>query len=572
MIAFWYMASSLIRAERAPDAIQYMSEDGAAYEIIGADELPEEPSPVMVTDQRGKSKWTISIPARLTFPLKPEQYRDICEQASDVAKHVAELKNPGGGHSHAGHYSYYHVDQNYMDVSEAEYHDLLPGTKKDKPKHAYLPNAAGLDSDVVGFGSALDSSKEQKKVCQTSLTYVLESEDAGLGNTLMGLWMSYGLAAKEGRAFFIEDNNWAYGNYTTYFQPPPSQSCIPPPRTQRVPCPRHANHLIVSSATVPWTFGHSFNEEFEDPHKMRVERQWPIFALAEHGYNTLFHLNDEDNKYLETRLSDLNSTIRDKNGIEIGVHVRHGDRHPLEFQYQKSYLPLSLYLDAAREILTSHFETDDDKAKSDDGMDMMMSEMSSKMLIASDDPAVYTAPELSTGLKAQSQISLAGKTAASPSPQTSAAAKADFTDHTGWEGGFYQNVFWGLGLDSSIPFVGGPAPSKTSKGNADKSKEKGKDNHPRRSFFSSSSEAPPPDRDPNDPHSNPPPSALHLRQLVGRAYLLDLAVLGQADAVVCGVSSVSCRVLAVMMGWEKAIQEGQWRNVDGDWFWKGIIW
>jgi hypothetical protein len=28
----------------------------------------------------------------------------------------------------------------------------------------------------------------------------------------------------------------------------------------------------------------------------------------------------------------------------------------------------------------------------------------------------------------------------------------------------------------------------------------------------------------------------------------------------------------VMMGWEKAIVRGEWRNVDGDWDWADIVW
>jgi len=63
-----------------------------------------------------------------------------------------------------------------------------------------------------------------------------------------------------------------------------------------------------------------------------------------------------------------------------------------------------------------------------------------------------------------------------------------------------------------------------------------------------------------------------MRVLLGRAYLLDLAVLGQADRIVCGVSSNTCRILAVMMGWDKAIEKGMWRNIDGDFDWGDIVW
>jgi hypothetical protein len=28
----------------------------------------------------------------------------------------------------------------------------------------------------------------------------------------------------------------------------------------------------------------------------------------------------------------------------------------------------------------------------------------------------------------------------------------------------------------------------------------------------------------------------------------------------------------VMMGWDKAIQQGNWRNIDGEFDWRGIMW
>jgi len=74
----------------------------------------------------------------------------------------------------------------------------------------------------------------------------------------------------------------------------------------------------------------------------------------------------------------------------------------------------------------------------------------------------------------------------------------------------------------------------------------------------------------------PPPDeeAVLPRELVGRAYLMDMAVLGQSDAVVCTVSAMGCRLLAVMLGWENAfeVDGGRWKNVDGDFEWKGVAW
>jgi hypothetical protein len=74
---------------------------------------------------------------------------------------------------------------------------------------------------------------------------------------------------------------------------------------------------------------------------------------------------------------------------------------------------------------------------------------------------------------------------------------------------------------------------------------------------------------------NVPESAMGLRELVGRAYLLDMAVLGKADTVVCTVSSTSCRLLGVMLGWDALVgkeEKRRWRSIDGSFEWKGIMW
>lgn len=72
-----------------------------------------------------------------------------------------------------------------------------------------------------------------------------------------------------------------------------------------------------------------------------------------------------------------------------------------------------------------------------------------------------------------------------------------------------------------------------------------------------------------------PPSeqTLRLRSLIGRAYMMDLAVLaGASDQIVCAVSAMGCRLLAVMMGWEDGIEKAGWVNVDGSYGWTGINW
>lgn len=332
----------------------------------------------------------------------------------------------------------------------------------------------------------------------------------------------------------ITDNRRAYGKYTNYFKPPTLPKCRPPPRHQMLPCPHHTRHLVVSAATAAYTFGGSFNDYYEDPKKMEVYRQKPIFSFARRGYEALFSLAKDDAEYVDKRIKEFQfNTIlappKTENGIVIGIHIRHGDRHPYEFQYKDSYVPLDRYSDEAREQLHQKFNN-----SSKDGTENMMAEMHSVMVVASDDPDVYDSEEFSHAARAQDRIRLASKKTLKNAKPSSANPRKFVDETVGWEGGFFAGMFWSLGRPANIPVTAIETPE-----------------------------------------TNSPPSqeALRLRELVGRAYLMDLAVLGRAsDKVVCTVSSMGCRVLAVMMGWEKAIDTGGWINVDGQFEWRGVDW
>ncbi|MCJ1307851.1 hypothetical protein MMC25_001499 [Agyrium rufum] len=490
-----------------------LATDGEKLVLVNAEDLPRNPTPVVVTYARGKSKWTASIPQQNTFPLRPSEYKNLCIHSKEVSEYF-NVQQGHSGRKKRQHYDYYRVDPNFLDVSDAEAMGLLP------------PSDPAVHLDANGKVETTNM-----EVCERSLTYVMETTDAGFGNTLMGLWMAYGLAVKEDRAFFVDDRYWAYGNYTTLFKPPPPPSCLPPPESQRLPCPHHARHLLVSAATIPWTFGSQFEETFEDAHKVGVLRQHNIFAFLRTGYEALFRLATSDAEYVGKRMHDLDFKIRDKGGKMIGIHVRHGDRHPWEYQYQKSYIPLTNYVDAARETIITAATVKGNGTK-DHEIEMM-----SKMVLASDDPDVYTSVELSNSLKAQELIHLASKEALKGEKKP----KGKFVEENlGWEGGFYSDVFWELG-DTT------PMKSARSLRRIREMLEK-------------------------EERGSPSHLALQLREYVGRSYLMDLAVLGKSDRIVCGVSSVACRLLAVMMGWEKGIVGGDWVNVDGDFDWKGIVW
>ena len=131
----------------------------------------------------------------------------------------------------------------------------------------------------------------------------------------------------------------------------------------------------------------------------------------------------------------------------------------------------------------------------------------------------------------------------------------------GWEGGFYRDQFFGLGRDDKDrgSYLGKSKAGMGAQQDAVHSLE-----------FARTGGVMLEDENPD--FTDPPgDGAKAMRHLVGRAYLLDLAVLGESDAVVCAVSASACRLLAVMMGWDKAVTQGKWRNVDGGFGWRGLV-
>ncbi|KAG9242651.1 hypothetical protein BJ878DRAFT_158874 [Calycina marina] len=480
------------------------------YEIMADTRLPGFPTPVMVTDKKGRAKWTVSIPPDSDFPLEPKSYAEMCEGNIEVASRVADLHTLL--RKHKDYSGYYHVDPNFLDVKEAEQQGLLPG-----------PEAT--TNGMVGTFVGQTESSSVGEVCQKTLTYVMETEDAGLGGTLMMLWMSYGLAKKEGRSFFVDDTRWAYGEYTTYFQAPPIPDCRPPPRHEILPCPHHARHLLVSASTSSYTFGHKFKSYFSDLRKdaTDVKQQRGLFDLARKGYEDLWDLKPADSDYLHKRLYKLrkqSSLVDSLPGKIVGVHVRHGDNHPVEFEYQDSYVPLDHYLASALSFLP--------------GSELRQPEGSisnNKIIVASDDPTVYESEEFAKYERAQELIRLTANPSPVPRPANLPAIRPFFADSVGWEGGFFSGMFWSLGQASNVP-----ATTST--------------NDKQAKYMSATAET------------------FRLRELVGRAYLLDLAMVGSSDAVVCTGSSMAGKVLGVMMGWNE-VASGKWKNVDGGrpWAW-----
>lgn len=478
-----------------------------------------EPAALAVTDGAGHARWTVAIPHNYAFPLQGKQYQEICKQGEQLREDISQQSRLVRANDWRRKSGYYSTDTTFLDVGDAESAGVLQ---------------SGESNTTV-------------PVCERSLTYVLDADDSSFGKSLLLLWLSYGLAKKERRAFFIDDSRWAYGRYSSFFALPPSPGCIQPPTHQIVPCPHHAKHIVTSAATIPWTFGASFEKDFMQSRQHGAEKSRHIFNLARAGYDDLFVMTGEDALYAASRLAKFKEDAHEHSGSVVGMHIRRGDLRPFEFQYSQDYLPLDRYAAASRKMLRtqllatlpqSHQDTDD--------FHKFLEYVHSPLLLGSDDPEIFTSAELKDAAspfvvqKAQERIQLATKTTldlaapAEPLREPGSAYVKHVDENSGWEGGFYTSLFYALGRNRPPRSSSPSQPSK---------------------------------------ESTLPEETARIRELVGRAYLLDLAILAESDGLVCAVSSATCRVLGVMMGWD-AISEGRWVNVDDrrPWSWDGRVW
>lgn len=238
---------------------------------------------------------------------------------------------------------------------------------------------------------------------------------------------------------------------------------------------------------------------------MEVMRQVNIFALMRHGYEALFQLADADATYVTKRVQQIDDAIRP--GLKFGIHVRHGDKHPYEQQWSRTYEPLRKYSDAANVEMFKELNGTEDSARIS----------VSRMVLASDDPAVYDNWGNNEAVRAQERA-IVDSQEHDNGTVTADGAKLRLD----WEGGFFADRFWNL-------------------------------TEQHRGFWA------------QDP-------TLVSKALLARAYLLDLAVVSKSDRVICTVSSIGCRLLAVMMGWDQAILQKKWINIDGEFDWEGIRW
>ncbi|PSK55271.1 Ribosome bioproteinsis protein bms1 [Elsinoe australis] len=527
---------------------QYVLADGAL--------ASNDPEVVIVQNEQGQKKWTITIPANATFPLRPYQYRDLCSRSSSLRKRLASSAQQATHIAFPKPTTYTTSDPLFLDPSSRAASLLNPVT--DLTPHIPVINASPDDS---------------LPICTSSLTFLLETSEAGFGASLLSLWLSYGLARQENRAFFIDDSRWSYGKYSSYFPSPPVPKCTPPPPQHVAPCPHTARHLAVSAATLQETFGTSFHAMFEAKHHSGVAKQRKIFSMAREGYEALFGLSGEDREFASHRVRGIRDAAERRGQEVVGVHIRRGDRHPFEYEFQNDYLPLERFVNAAVESVDAGRRAHG-RARSGGSVLTFATSTAGRgkvafnesepltVYVASDDPDIVTSKDLAMlngeGKfkleRAQERIVLASKNNLLPTvPERKGAFVKHIDQVSGWEGGFFASLFRGLGRPnraSHLTFSSAREHRLQMEERIRKERE---------------------GKELSEEEKRNEENAMAMRELVGRGYLLDLEVLGKSDRVVCAVSSATCRALGVVMGWD-AVKNGRFVNVDDgrDWSWDGL--
>ena len=568
LLIVWLYCSSLHITSYVPTGHNRLA--GPRYTISNDSLASMKDGPVIIQDQYGGERWTMSIAQNSSFPLRPQQYRTMCRTSEMVSKQlVRRPTRPSRIMGKAASAPFHIPDDSFVDVAEAETLGVLPSSDGINP------------TSVVAEDYVLDLGSKQA-TCARSLTFVMDTDDVGFGHSLMQLWLAYGLAKAEGRAFFLNDRGWPYGRYLSYFPAPPLPPCTPPPASHILPCPRNARHLVVSAATLPWTFGEQFKISFSrtDRHGSRSQRR--VHNLLRDGFEALFQLKGQDCEYLAQRIAELRASAATAKRPVLGMHIRRGDRHPFELQYASDYLPLDRFTNAALRGISLPQRVigeDHNKTATADSL---------ALLLASDDPDMIVNPDLlgqvdhlpSIDLqRSQDRILLASKRTLSPSKpirKPGSAYVKHVDENSGWEGGFYASLFRGLGgVNNGNQRWNGLSFS------SQKDFRKGLEERMRKAMRRERRSLGDKDRGSDDNlekeierETKIHEQAQALRELVGRAYLLDMAVLAKADRVVCAVSSASCRMLGVMMGWD-AIVGQRWVNVDDPtrrgWTWDGKV-
>ncbi|KAK6531774.1 hypothetical protein TWF694_002943 [Orbilia ellipsospora] len=373
----------------------------------------------------------------------------------------------------------------------------------------------GYDAVDVGYdGLHVEGSVRVEGECEKTLTYVvddLSGRVGGVGEVVLGMWMAYGVAKKEGREFFVvqRDGRWSYGDIHRYFNiPAPSNNCVPPPMSRRIPCPQNTEHRLITPATFHQAFGHSFENDLEDARSVGVNRQKPIFDLLRAGYDAI-PLSSSISNAVSKRIQDIGVS---KKRAVVAVQIRRGDKKAREWNYHNGYIPVERYLkvsanetaDVSTDLLTTS-DVGDKWVKEyslPDYPKVECADFKPLRIISSDASDIFENQEIKDCVEFDG----------------SCVRAQDRKVNVGAPGGFWAEDL--KKMDREVKEAEGVA--------------------------------------------------------VG--YLTDFGVLvGSMENaldgwVVCGHYGDMCRMLAVGMGWDSAIEKGHWVNIDGDFDWFGMRW
>ena len=208
--------------EQLPEPVAVVEDDEEKEkeeESFWDEYVPSEPAAIKLPpDANGHTNWTVSIPESLDFPLSPKVYQNLCSDIHAVAEEVLEInKNISSLSSSSAaddatktrmktkrrlHWEYYEQPENFVEPQDAVELGLLPESQTLPIPSVTFPGG----SEGQAWKDFMED--DERKTCNSSLIFLLETKSASIGRTLMEIWLAYGLAKKEGRAFFIDDTRW----------------------------------------------------------------------------------------------------------------------------------------------------------------------------------------------------------------------------------------------------------------------------------------------------------------------------------------------------------------------------
>jgi len=167
-------------------------------------------------------------------------------------------------------------------------------------------------------------------------------------------------------------------------QPGPERGCRRPPPEELVACPRHSRHWVVNSRTAKYHFGHEFDEQYEDPYSIELNRQRPIFKNSLQSFKETIRPNAQNAALIRAARGEIASALSlpphksptngDTHPSEthtaeaqlaehnsdpyISVHVRRGDRFAASFPHRGSYVPVNEFVSAAQETWSRLYGND----------------------------------------------------------------------------------------------------------------------------------------------------------------------------------------------------------------------